>query len=144
MKDTLEESFDKFKDEFHVHPAKFSELSAWKGQVENMLTKTEATLAMHWNLIDPALAAFRRPVGGNDDDFGTDSGRPRCSRGLDVRVPDPRNWSLDMLDDGDKTWYQWRKALRLQVKSIWGSWTTSSSHCTTSASPSTRSRTSSC
>jgi hypothetical protein len=106
VKDILEDSFEKFKDKFDVHPAKFSELPAWKVQVEKMLVNADTALAKHWNLIDPALSAFRHPVGGNDDDLGADSSRPRRSRGLDVRVQDPRNWSLDVLNDGDKIWCQ--------------------------------------
>ena len=44
----------------------------------------------------------------------------RRAKGLEVRVPDPRNWALDMLQNGDKDWYAWRKSFDIQVRSVWG------------------------
>ena len=39
---------------------------------------------------------------------------------MEIRVPDPRNWALDVLQNGDKDWYAWRKSFDLQVRSVWG------------------------
>ena len=56
------------------------------------------------DLINPELDAMR----GRRDDRAEPN--DRRSRGLDVRVPDPRTWSLGVLKDGDREWYQWRKS----------------------------------
>ena len=51
---------------------------------------------------------------------GEGKGRLRTSKSLEVRIPDPKNWVLDMLKDGDREWYAWRQAFALQIRAVWG------------------------
>ena len=54
--------------------------------------------------------------------FGSTGVSPqgRRANGLEVRIPDPRNWVLDVLQNGDTDWYAWRKSFGLPVRSVWG------------------------
>ena len=67
---------------------------------------------------DNVLNAHRSDGGGGEGQAPQGTSRP--PRGLDVRVPDPRQWVLDVLKDGNKEWYEWRKTFELQVRSVWG------------------------
>ena len=61
--------------------------------------QTREALRNHWDKI-------QQYVGNGPAQSSSSGGRP--SKGLDIRVPDPRNWSLDVLNNGDREWYQWR------------------------------------
>ena len=43
----------------------------------------------------------------------------RLTKTLEERIPDPCNWALDVLKDGEKEWVEWRKSFELQVRSLW-------------------------
>ena len=80
--------------------------------VEHKKTAIEA-FTNHWGLLQQLMRDA--PLNNGDN-----RGAPRASKSLEVRVPDPRNWVLDVLKDGDWEWYAWRQAFELQVRSVWG------------------------
>ena len=51
---------------------------------------------------------------------GPPPGIERAPRGsYQLRVPDPQNWKLDTLKDGNHGFSKWRKSFDLQVNAVW-------------------------
>ena len=57
-------------------------------------------------------------VSGSSGVGGSSTSQPRGGR-YDLRVPDPKQWQLDMLKDGTHGFVKWRKTFDLQVNSVW-------------------------
>ena len=88
--------------------------------------RTDEQLAELWTRIQTKFAdvevKIQRAVaggGGQGDGFGpsSSSGLPRGS--YQLRVPEPQNWKLDMLKDGESGFAKWRKSFDLQVNAVW-------------------------
>jgi hypothetical protein len=106
------------------------QLNVWKPSVESShqelngyMKEMHGKLMEQQQLIDRVLGAggIASPPGFGGSDVGPGfSPQGRRGKGLEVRIPDPRNWALDVLQNGDKDWYAWRKAFDLHVRSVWG------------------------
>ena len=104
------------------------QLNIWKPSVESgqqnldrYMKEMHAKLMEQQQLIDRVLGAggIASPPGIGGSDAGTGfSPQGRRGKGLEVRIPDPRNWALDVLQNGDKDWYAWRKSFDLQVRPV--------------------------
>ena len=66
--------------------------------------QTREALRNHWDKI-------QQYVGNVPAQSSSTGGRP--SKGLDIRIPDPRNLSLDVLNKRDREWYEWRQTFEL-------------------------------
>ena len=106
------------------------EMIAWRPSIEQNMTDLHLSMTSvrdQMKHYENAIATFLGAGGaGGPPGIGGGFGSPgfapqeRRAKGLEIRVPDPMNWALDVLQNGDKVWYAWRKSFELQVRSVWG------------------------
>ena len=65
------------------------------------------------------MSALERFANDNSKGVGQNSGGGGGGRGYQLKVPDPGNWKLDKLKDGNSGFHSWRKSLDLQVRAVW-------------------------
>ena len=58
------------------------------------------------------LQIIKAPAGGSRQ-------APGGARGYQIRIPDPKQWNLTILKNGETGFLPWRKSFELQVRAIW-------------------------
>jgi hypothetical protein len=106
-------------------------LNIWKPSIEanmqalsaNLMEARGAIQQQQQQQFDQVLLANAGGGAPGMSGSGGSSGfspQERRGKSLEVRIPDPRNWALDVLQNGEKDWYAWRKSFDLQVRFVWG------------------------
>ena len=93
-----------------IHEILSKEVRSMHGSITEVNTMTLARMDVIERVVGTKMQ--NRPVGEGGN-------APGGARGYQIRIPDPKQWNLTVLKDGETRFLPWRKSFELQVRTIW-------------------------